>query len=174
MAGTVTNPRELFMHELGDILYAERVIEKMLAKLQSEVTDEEFAARIEQHIGETRQQIENLNQAFEELGAKPKAERCPGIEGIRDEHDQFVGEAAGPDVLQLFATGTAARVEHYEIAAYSGLAISARAMGERKVLELLEANLKQEKEMLADGEKIKKRLSTEVAKMEKEAAKAAG
>jgi hypothetical protein len=40
----MTDPRKLFLHELGDILYAERVLIKALPTLQKEATDREFAA----------------------------------------------------------------------------------------------------------------------------------
>ena len=33
-----------------------------------------------------------LEQVFETLGEKPKAEKCPGIEGIKKEHDEFLKE----------------------------------------------------------------------------------
>ncbi len=61
----------------------------------------------------------------------------------------------------MFLTGAAARTEHYEIAAYTGLVTMARALGEREVVPLLEANLKQEKETLRAVEKIGRRLSKE-------------
>ena len=36
----ITNPRELFLHELGDILYVERnLVEEALPKLIDEVQD---------------------------------------------------------------------------------------------------------------------------------------
>ena len=39
----ITTPRELFLHELGDILYVERALaDEALPKLIGEVQDEEF------------------------------------------------------------------------------------------------------------------------------------
>ena len=39
----ITSPRELFLHELGDILYVERKLAReTLPKLIEEVNDEEF------------------------------------------------------------------------------------------------------------------------------------
>ena len=57
-----------------------------------------------------------------------------------------------------FLTGAAARAEHYEIAAYTGLVNQARALGEREAVELLQQNLRQEKEALKKVESISKRL----------------
>ena len=39
----MTEPRELFLHELGDILYAERVLVNALPRLEEEATDSELA-----------------------------------------------------------------------------------------------------------------------------------
>ena len=39
----MSDPRELFLHELGDVLYAERTLAKALPKLQAEASDEELA-----------------------------------------------------------------------------------------------------------------------------------
>ena len=44
MAGsTMSDPRELFLHELGDVLYAEQTLVKALPKLKEEASDEELA-----------------------------------------------------------------------------------------------------------------------------------
>src|SRR5579871_1851557 len=114
----MTKSRELFLHELGDILYAERVLTKVLPTMQKEATDTELAAGFKEHLGETRQHIKNIEQVFSIVGRKPKAARCPSIDGIKQEHDTFInGESPSPEVLDTFLTGSGARAEHYEIAA---------------------------------------------------------
>jgi ferritin-like metal-binding protein YciE len=90
-----------------------------------------------------------------------KAEKCSGIEGIKQEHDDL--QAPSPALLDSFLTGAGARAEHYEIAAYEGLIASAEAMGEGKVAELLSDNLGQEKEALQKMKKIGKRLARDSA-----------
>jgi ferritin-like metal-binding protein YciE len=171
---TMSNPRELFLHELGDALYAEQMLLRTLPELEREASDSELAKGFQQHAKETRQQVDNLQKAFKKLGASVKAEQCPGIEGIKAEHDLFMREAApAPDVLDSFLTGAAARTEHYEIAVYEGLIAMARAMGERDVVQLLDRNLKQEKEQLKKVNTISKRLAREGAKKQKARQKAA-
>ncbi len=118
----MSDPRELFLHELGDVLYAEKTLVKALPKLKEEASDEELAQGFADHLEETRQHVKNVKQAFEELGETAKAEKCPAIEGIKKEHDEFVAnESPSPGVLDAFLTGAGARTEHYEIAAYEGL-----------------------------------------------------
>ena len=167
MASKMQNPRELFLHELGDVLYAERTLVKALPKLQGEASDSELAEGFEQHLEETKQHVVNVEQAFKALGEQPKAEKCPGIEGIKREHDEFVtNESPSPEVLNAFLTGAGARTEHYEIAAYEGLVTTAEAMGETEVAKLLNQNLDQELKALAKMKSIGKRLAHEGAKQE--------
>ncbi len=159
----MTDPRELFLHELGDILYAERQILKRLPKLAKEAGDDRLRDGFRKHEGETREQVRNLEQAFELLGESVSAEQCPGIDGIIGEHDEFVQEEkprAG--VRDLFLTGSALRVEHYEIAAYTSLVSQAQAMKERDVARLLRENLRQEKAMAREVERLGKELGREV------------
>jgi ferritin-like metal-binding protein YciE len=106
-----------------------------------------------------------VEQAFEKLGEKPTAEKCPGIEGVKQEHDDFVAkESPSQDVLDLFLTGAGARTEHYEIAAYEGLVTMAEAMGEAEVVELLADNLEQEMTALEKLKAIGRRLAQDGAK----------
>lgn len=161
----IETPRELFLHDLGDILYVERKLsDEVLPKLIGEVQDDDLRKGLERHLEETRQHVTNVEQVFDTLGEEPQAEKCIGFEGLKKEHDQLVQEA-GPDLVDLVDTGAAARTEHYEIAAYEGLIPMARALEEREAVGLLEENLKQEKEALREVESVAKRLSNEHAKV---------
>ena len=68
------------------------------------------------------------------------------------------------DLIDLVDLGAAARTENYEIAAYESLRRMAKAMGEDRAVDLLDANLADEKEALRTVEKIATRLSNETAK----------
>ena len=160
MPTKMDDPRELFLHELGDLLYAENTLVKALPKLAKEASDDELREGFEAHLEETRQHVTNLEQVFEAIGEKAKAEKCPGIDGIKTEHDEFMTENKPSDeVRDLFLTGAGARAEHYEIAAYTGLITMAEAMGESQAVPLLQENLKQEQAALAKLEKVSKRLA---------------
>ena len=162
----MSDPRELFLHELGDALYAEQTLVKALPKLQDEASDTELATGFGDHLEETKQHVENLKLAFEELGEPAKAEKCPGIEGIKAEHDAFMQkERPSASIRDMFLTGAAARAEHYEIAAYNGLISMARGLGERECVGLLDENLKQEKAALQLVESIGKRMAKDAKQM---------
>ena len=116
----MTDARELFLHELGDILYAENMLVKTLPKMAEEATDDELRTGFTEHLEQTRAQVDRIKKSFASLGEKASAEQCPGIEGIIEEHDEFMKENdPSAEICDLFLTGAGARTEHYEIAAYS-------------------------------------------------------
>ena len=161
----MTSPRELFIHELKDMYYAEKTLTKVLPTLASEATDRELSQAFKSHHGETLKQVQNLERVFQHLGKRAEGEQCPGIEGIKEEHDSFLKENQPTGQLRdVFLTGAASRAEHYEIAAYTGLIVQAKALGERESAKLLETNLRQEKEALKKVETISRRISKEFAK----------
>jgi ferritin-like metal-binding protein YciE len=157
----ITTPRDLFLHELGDVLYVEqRLADEVLPKLIGEVQDTELKQGLEKHLKETKQHVTNVEQVFDDLGEQPSAEKCIGFEGLKEEHDALV-EKSSAALIDLVDAGAAARTEHYEIAAYEGLISMARALGEREAVDLLEENLKQEKEALRAVESAAKRVGKE-------------
>ena len=160
----ITTPRELFVHELGDILYVERqLVKEALPNLISEVRDEEFKSALEGHLEQTRDHVENVERVFGLLSEEPLAERCLAFEGLKAEHEKMVEESSA-DLIDSVDLGAAARTENYEIAAYEGLRRMAKALGEEQAVELLDANLKQEKDALREVERIATRISNESAK----------
>jgi ferritin-like metal-binding protein YciE len=136
---------ELLKHELGDLLYAEKTILKGIKKMSKEVKDPEMNQRMLQHYAETEQQIANLELAFQSIGEKAKAQKCPGILGLMTEHDEFKSdEKPSKEMLEAFDLGSSLRIEHYEIAAYKTAISIAKATGHTECARLLTENLAQE------------------------------
>jgi len=162
----MNDPRELFLHELKDVYFAENALVKALPEMISEASDKELSQGLDHHLSETRQQVKNLEKVFKALGEKAEGERCPGIEGIKAEHDEFMKkERPSAEICDMFLTGAAARTEHYEIAAYNGLVTMARGLGEADCATLLDENLKQEKAALQLVESIGKRMAKSAKEM---------
>ena len=161
----ISSPRELFVHELGDILYVERQLaDEALPKLISEVRDTEFREALESHLEQTRGHVSNVERVFKMLGEEPSAEKCLGFEGLKAEHDKMLKETSR-ELIDSVDLGAAARTENYEIAAYEGLRRMAKALGEDEAVDLLDANLHEEKEALRQVEKIATRVSNQAAKV---------
>jgi ferritin-like metal-binding protein YciE len=158
----ITTPRELFLHELGDILYVEeKLAQEVLPQLISETQHAEFRRGLEKHLNQTRTHVKNVKQVFEALGETPETEECIGFEGLKREKEKMTSEIAD-SLIDSVNTGAAARTEHYEIAAYTGLIEMARALGEQDVVSILDENLKQEKEALRQVESVEKTIRDEI------------
>lgn len=150
----MTEPKELLVHELGDLLYAERRFLTATKKLAREANDPTLKQRIEQHVGETERQIERLESAFEAIGEKAKAEKCEAAIGLREEHDSFKSEEKpSKEILEAFDLGSGLRVEHYEIAGYRSAIAVANALGQTECAEILKESLAEEEAMAAFLEK---------------------
>ncbi|HET7463696.1 MAG TPA: ferritin-like domain-containing protein [Longimicrobium sp.] len=146
--------RELLKHELGDLLFAEKVFLKATKTLAKEAQDPTIRGRVEEHVRETEGQIERLNQAFRAIGEKPKAEKCEAALGLQAEHDSFKSdEKPSKTLLSAFDLGSGLRVEHYEIAAYRTAIAVATAVGERECADILKENLQEELAMASFLEK---------------------
>jgi ferritin-like metal-binding protein YciE len=143
----MTTPRDLFLHELSDAMSAEQQILKMLPELQKESQHPEIKQALQHHEEETKQQVQNLNLVFEQLGAKPEQTTCYAVKGLGEEHKALHKEKPSPEVLEMANLGGAAKTEHYEMAMYTGLVQMANDLGESEAAQLLQQNLQQEKAM---------------------------
>ena len=127
----ISSPKELFLHELGDILLrGAKALRGVLPKLIGEVTDDEFRSGLESHLEEIRQHVTNVEQVFDIFGEQPHEEECVGFEGLKKEHDETHAEDEFLPLVDSVDLGAAARTENYEIAAYEGLRRMAKALGE--------------------------------------------
>jgi ferritin-like metal-binding protein YciE len=151
--------RELLVDDLERLLSVESMLAKvMLPKLVQEVQDQELKSALEDHLTETRQHLEHVKEAFAELEEQPSGKETPGLEGLKQEHDEGVGHVA-PSLRDVFDAGAAIGAEHYEIAIYSGAVLLAEGAGEKKAASLLKANLDQEFAALKKLETLAERLA---------------
>jgi ferritin-like metal-binding protein YciE len=159
------SPRDLFLGDLSAMLEVEKQSAKSLPKMKKAATDHRLSQRLGRHEKETREQIKRLERAFMTLGERAQRRKAAGIEGLTTEFTE-AADSVGNGLSDVVTLNVATRVEHYEIAAYESLVEMARALGEREVQQLLERNLKEEKGMLADGQKHARRLNEAAAAIE--------
>ena len=147
--------QDLFVHTLGDIYYAENQILKALPKMAEKAQSEELREAFEQHLEETREQIQRLEKVFGMCNAPVKGERCDAIEGILKEADGLINEIEDLEVRDAGMLAAAQAVEHYEISRYGTLIAWAEELEMDDAIDLLEQTL--------DEEKNADRLLTEIA-----------
>ncbi|MBA3441897.1 MAG: ferritin-like domain-containing protein [Pyrinomonadaceae bacterium] len=139
-----------FQHELGDIYDAEHQFLEMQQQVLPKVSSPQVTRLLEQHIKQTEQQITVLEQAFAALGVEAKRVKCQGATGIVTENKKTLKDVSSdPMLVDLAIAGGSAKVEHYEISVYRGLVAGAEAMGQTKVMKLLQRNLAQEEQTAA-------------------------
>jgi len=133
-------------HELTDLLSAEKQFAKLLTQVAKAADSDAVKAMAQEHHAETLQQIENLQAAFQALGAKPERGKvCKAAQGLVEENTSTLKEEKPQGALKDVALISGSlRVEHYEIAGYTSALAVAKALGQREVAQLLQANLKQE------------------------------
>ena len=143
---SIDSMKTLLVDELRDIYDAEKRLTKAIPKLARKAVNDQLRSALEEHLEETEQQVQRLEQAFEHLGERAKAKPCAGMRGIIEEGDEHVGEDYDDDDLRdAVIIGSAQRVEHYEIAAYGTAIAHARLLEQDDVVELLEESLGEEK-----------------------------
>lgn len=139
--------RELFLEELRDIYWAEKHLMKALPKMQKASSSEELATAFAEHLEVTREHVSRLEQVFELLGEKARGKKCEAMEGLTKEAESVLEDTEeGTSTRDAALIIAAQKVEHYEIAAYGGLATLAKTMGKADIKELLGQTLEEEKE----------------------------
>ncbi|HMS63717.1 MAG TPA: ferritin-like domain-containing protein [Ignavibacteria bacterium] len=135
---------DFFIEELKDIYSAEKQIEKALPKMVKAAESEELKKAFEDHLGETKMQIERLEAISGNIGKKLSGKKCKAMEGLLEEGKEVIEENAVPSVKDAALIAAAQKVEHYEMASYGCVVTYARLLNNNKVEALLQQTLNEE------------------------------
>ncbi len=138
---------KLFTDSLKDIYWAENHLIKALPKMAKATSLERLERALLDHLDQTRNHAERLEQVFKLLGKEPQARKCDAMEGLTKE---------GESVIENTDTATPARnlgiimasqkVEHYEIASYLGIIKLANNLGYTEISDILGETLNEEED----------------------------
>ena len=142
---SVGTAEELFVDELKDIYSAEKQAVKAFPKLAKAVQSEELRQAMQDHLEQTKGQVERLDRIFEILEERAGGKTCAGMKGLVEEAQSQLEEIEKGPVLDCAMIGALQRIEHYEIAAYGTLVAWARVLGHDEAAELLQQTLDEEK-----------------------------
>lgn len=142
----LTDLQALLIHELKDLLWAEKHLTKALPKMARAATTPELEEAFLSHLEETKTHVERVESMLETLGVAVKGQKCKGMEGIVAEGEELIEEkkTADPSVLDAGLITAAQRVEHYEIAGYGSARNYAELLGHAKIAELIQQTLDEE------------------------------
>ena len=161
--------KELFVHELTDMLDAEQKLVEALGEMAEDHSEEpQLQKGFQQHQAQTEKQVERLRQVFQELGEEPEQSECKGIKGLIEERDSFKEEDPADDILAIFDVGAAIKVESYEINAYNSLIDLAEQLDISKATKLLNQNLKEEEQTRTKLEAMSRKFKPDNLGLEEE------
>lgn len=162
--------KELFIHELTDMLDAEQKLVTALGELAEDHAEEpQLQKGFQAHQKQTEKQVERLQQIFEEVGEEAEETECKGMKGLLEERNSFKEEEEpAEDILSIFDVGAAIKVESYEICAYNSLIEMAKQLDLTKAIRLLNQNLKEEQQTKTKLEAISRKLKPDNLGMEEE------
>jgi ferritin-like metal-binding protein YciE len=155
---------EAFLHELSDTYDAEHQLLKAMDEMHGMAKHPKVKQGLQQHIAQTKEQVENLDKAFAALGEKPEKVTCKGVKGLVEEFKGAAKEMKTPELLDGLIVDAGVKSEHYEIATYGGLVEKAKLMKHDKVARLLEENLKMEELFEQQLHQVEKQLGQEMSK----------
>jgi Mn-containing catalase len=137
---------ELLLHELRDILHAEKQLTKALPKMAQTARFDQLREIFEQHLAETEEQIERINQGFELLGETARAKPCKGMMGLVEEGKEVMEESEEKEdaAADLALIAAAQRIEHYEMAGYTTARNLAQQLRHSAIVALLSKSLAEE------------------------------
>jgi Mn-containing catalase len=137
---------ELLVDQLRDLLSAEQQLVKALPKIIKAARAESLRMAFEEHLEETKEQVERLKEVFKLLGVQAKAKTCKGMAGLLEEGNEVISEGQKMDdaPADLALIAACQRVEHYEISAYGTARTMAGQVGLPGAAELLNKSLAEE------------------------------
>ena len=136
----------LYINELRDIYNAENQLIKALPKMAKHASSSELHQAFEEHLEQTQQHVQRLEEIFERMDESPKGKTCKRMKGLIDEGAEILKENGDESVLDAAIIAAAQRVEHYEIAAYGTVRTFANILDRHEDAELLQQTLDEEGE----------------------------
>ncbi len=148
----ITNPQEMFVHELCLIYDAEHQFLEGQQEMAQNATDQELESAIREHIEQTRLHIRNLEEVFDQLGQQPQRQTSVVAQGLVSEAQQSIQEAQNEAVRDCVINAAVIKVEHFEMGSYRNLLTGAQQTGRTGIAHLLNENMQQEEETAQTAE----------------------
>ena len=136
--------KDLLVHGLKDMYFAENAIIKALPKMIDAAGSPDLKQALTQHREQTNGHVERLEEAFRAIDVKTQSTPCEAMNGILREGDEVVekfGKSPAADAAIIFACQA---VEHYEISRYGSMREWAEDLGLDDVASILKQTLDEE------------------------------
>jgi len=122
MPAKISNPRDLLLQLLGDLLYVERRLAGgVLRQLADSVSDEGLRDELEHHLAQTKEHVERCEAAFRKLDASSTANAVDSFESALSQHEAMASGIVDARLADAFHAQAALRTEHLELALYDAV-----------------------------------------------------
>lgn len=138
------NIKDLFISELNAIYNAEEQIVKALPHMIKTADSEDLKEAFENHLEETKDQIDRLKIIFKLLNENHNAEVCEAMQGLIQECSEATNEFPKSALRDAALISKAQKIEHYEISAYGTLRTFAKELELEEAASLLQETLNEE------------------------------
>jgi ferritin-like metal-binding protein YciE len=136
--------RDLYVEQLQDLYSAETQLVDAMPNMAETASHKELKAAFQEHLKQTKNQVQRLEQVFQQLGVEPGGTSCKGMQGLIAEGKEMIKAKGDPSAIDAGLIAAAQRIEHYEIAGYGCVSAYARQLGEQEALALLQQTLDEE------------------------------
>lgn len=136
---------ELFMTEMRDLYSAETQLVEALPEMAQAASHSELREAFNNHLEETRTQVDRLRDIFQEMNESPEGKRCEAMEGLIQEGQEIINQQGDEAVKDAALIAAAQRIEHYEISGYGTARTYAEELGYQNVANMLDETLSEEK-----------------------------
>jgi ferritin-like metal-binding protein YciE len=137
--------KDLYIHELKDLYSAEKQLVKALPKMAKAATNKELAAGFQEHLEQTKEHAQRLEQILSTHKETVRGPKCKGMEGLIAEGAEMIEEEADAEVKDAGLIAAAQRVEHYEMAGYGTARTYANILGDKEGANMLQTTLEEER-----------------------------
>ncbi|MES2309467.1 MAG: ferritin-like domain-containing protein [Verrucomicrobiota bacterium] len=136
--------KNLYISELQDLYSAETQLLTAIPRLIVAASNMDLKRALEEHLNQTYEHVNRLDQIFAELMVQKNTELCDAMKGILTEGEKIIRKFGDDDVKDAALIASAQRVEHYEIAAYGSTRTFAKHLGYDQHVKLLQKTLDEE------------------------------
>jgi ferritin-like metal-binding protein YciE len=142
----ISDPAKSFQLTIKTLYDIEKQLEIALPKMAEAAANEELVAGFEEHLKQTEDHSQRLEEIFEIIGAQPEKHAADAIRGLIADGRQIISTDAPAALKDALLAGAGRDVEHYEMACYMNAIEEARGLGLTEAVDLLEETLGEEKE----------------------------
>ena len=137
---------DVLKHQLKDLYSAGNQAIDALPEIANASKSPQLQDALNQHVDETKQQLEKLERISQMMDFSLEGEFCHGMEGLIKEGKEHTSEHEEGAALDATIIACVQRMQHYGMAGYGSSKTYAKQLKQYEVQNILDEILEQEKE----------------------------